>query len=115
MAVGALDQLMTPVVRNPLPLLHGLGFPHAHARHLRGAIVRLTRYVLTDRGARLVLHGVVRKTVRLLPPQIRDVARNVHDLAADTGELGLPAMFVFNIARGGEQDVEGLAAKIVIV
>jgi hypothetical protein len=98
MAVGALDVLMAPVVRNPLPRLHGLGLPRTHARHLRRAVVRLTRDVLMDRGTRPVLRGIARETVRLLTPQVRDVARDLHDLATDTRELGLPATFIVSIA-----------------
>lgn len=50
-----------------------------------------------DRGTRPVLRGIARETVRLLTPQVRDVARDFHDLATDTRELGLPATFIVSI------------------
>ena len=95
--MGPLDKLMASAGGNPLPLLGG--FPGADAGRLRGVASRFAdREVLTAGGATAVRHCVVCRTVGPAMPQARDVARNIHDLGADTRELGLPAAFVFNVA-----------------
>jgi hypothetical protein len=50
------------------------------------------------------------------PPQVGDLARDLHDLVADAGDLGLPMPLSFDVelAEGSAGNIGRLVAKIAI-